>query len=315
MKNAINYYYNLFPEKISNSNNYYYFYIDNEKYELVIYKRKTEEADSLYKFNNNLVNKNITVHKIIKNKDNNVITIINNIPYVLYKVYINEEKKVTLSEISYLSNLKIDYEKELMRSNWSILWSSNIDYFEYQISQNGKKYPIIVDTFSYYVGLAENAISYVNNTVLETKQENADIGVLAHKKIRLNDRIYELYNPLNTIIDHKARDLAEYIKLSFFKNNKNIFNELDIYFKYNYYSIYGIRLLFGRILYPSYYFDLYEDIVTGEKEEKEILQITTKIEEFEDYLYDIYYYLRKFYQIPEVTWLTKKRGTNPHLQL
>jgi len=150
MKNDILYYYNINVDKLHNKDDYYYFYYDKELYELVIYNRDFKEDNAIYKLNRDMINNNIIVHEIILNKDNKVITIINNIPYTLYKVYINKNKKNDLNEIEYLSNLKINYDKILMRSNWDQLWADKIDYFEYQIRENGKKYPIIVDSFSYF---------------------------------------------------------------------------------------------------------------------------------------------------------------------
>ena len=163
-----------------------------------------------------------------------------------------------------------------------------------------------VDSFSYFIGLAENAISYVKNTTIETKKEQTDIGVISHRKIKQCNKINCIYDPLNIVIDHKSRDLAEYIKLSFFNNNKNIFNELDIYFSNNYFSLYGIRILFARILYPSFYFDMYEEIILEKRNESDVLNITNKITEYEEYLKYIFFYLRKFYNIPEIDWLIKK---------
>ena len=39
----------------------------------------------------------------------------------------------------------------------------------------------------------------------------------------------------------------------------------------------------------------------------------TEFNKYCDYLYNIYLYLRKHYDIPTIEWL-KKRGPNPHLQ-
>ena len=155
--------------------------------------------------------------------------------------------------------------------------------------------------------MAENAISYLVNTKLELKPTNSDQKVVAH-----NNLMEPLTDPSNLILDHKARDVAEYIKLSFWSNNKNIFKELDEYFYYNYYSPYGIRVLFSRILYPSFYFNLYDEIIQGKKEEKELNKIINRITDYEIYLYNIYIYLRKYYDIPSIEWL-KKRELNPHL--
>ena len=101
---------------------------------------------------------------------------------------------------------------------------------------------------------------------------------------------------------------AEYIKYSFFNNNQNIFNELNEYFYHNYYSPYGIRVLFSRILYPSFYFNTYDKIISGKVEEQELNKIISKINNYEIYLYNIYLYLKKYYNIPSVEWLKKTRN-------
>lgn len=306
MKNNIMYYYNLHIGNIYQNNDYYYFDIGNERYELVIYTRDIKEQKAIYELNKKMVMSNLLVHEIIPNKDNYIVTIINNIPYILYKIYINKEKEISLSELTYLSNYNFEYDEILKRDNWNILWAKKIDYLEYQINQTGKKYPILVDSFSYFVGLAENAISYVKNTTLETQKEQSDIGVISHRKIKECNKLNCVYDPLNIVIDHKSRNLAEYIKTSFFKNNPNIFNELNIYFSNNYFSIYGIRVLFARILYPSFYFDTYEEIILDKRKESDILYITSNIDKYEEYIKNIYFYLRNFYDIPEIEWLTKR---------
>lgn len=310
MKEIINYYYNLNPQKITKIFNYYYFYLNNELYYFIEYDRKIKDIESIYDYNKKMLNLNILVNEIIPNKDNIPLTYINKSPYILMKVYININKPINLSEINYLSNINIPYQNNLMRSNWSILWQNKIDYLEYHYEQNNKKYPLLKESFNYFIGLSENAISYINNTIKELKPENIDIGVTSHNTIEINDTIYSLYNPLNIIIDHKARDLAEYIKISFFKDNYSIFDELDEYFKHNYFSQYGINLLISRILYPSFYFEQYDKIINNEENESSILRITSRIGEYEKYLQDIFNYFHKYYNIKEINWL--KKSVNRH---
>lgn len=304
MKNNIMYYYNLRIDNITQNNNNYYFTINNDNYCFTIYTRDIKESNEIYKLNKYMLSSNILVHEIIPNKDNYVVTIINNIPYILYKIYINKNKKLTINELTYLSNYTYQVDKILTRNNWNILWSTKIDYFEYQINQMGKKYPILVDTFAYFTGLAENAISYVKYTTLETQMETSDNPVISHRKI--NNNIEPLYNPLNIILDHKSRDIAEYIKLSFLNKNTNIYQELDSYFSSNYYSEYGLRLLYARIIYPSFYFDMYEQIIQGLRKESDLLNIVTLLDDYELYLKEMYYYLKKYHNIPEIDWITKK---------
>ena len=304
MKNNIMYYYNLRIDNITQNNNNYYFTINNDNYCFTIYTRDIKESNEIYKLNKYMLSSNILVHEIIPNKDNYVVTIINNIPYILYKIYINKNKKLTINELTYLSNFTYQVDKILTRNNWNILWSNKIDYFEYQINQMGKKYPILVDTFAYFTGLAENAISYVKYTTLETQIETSDNPVISHRKI--NNTIESLYNPLNIILDHKSRDIAEYIKLSFLNKNTNIYQELDSYFSNNYYSEFGLRLLYARIIYPSFYFDMYEQIIQGLRKESDLLNIVTLLDDYELYLKEMYYYLKKYHNIPEIDWITKK---------
>lgn len=304
MKNNIMYYYNLRIDNITQNNNNYYFTINNDNYCFTIYTRDIKESNEIYKLNKYMLSSNILVHEIIPNKDNYVVTIINNIPYILYKIYINKNKKLTINELTYLSNYTYQVDKILTRNNWNVLWSTKIDYFEYQINQMGKKYPILVDTFAYFTGLAENAISYVKYTTLETQMETSDNPVISHRKI--NNNIEPLYNPLNIILDHKSRDIAEYIKLSFLNKNTNIYQELDSYFSNNYYSEYGLRLLYARIIYPSFYFDMYEQIIQGLRKESDLLNIVTLLDDYELYLKEMYYYLKKYHNIPEIDWITKK---------
>ena len=304
MKNNIMYYYNLRIDNITQNNNNYYFTINNDNYCFTIYTRDIKESNEIYKLNKYMLSSNILVHEIIPNKDNYVVTIINNIPYIIYKIYINKNKKLTINELTYLSNYTYQVDKILTRNNWNILWSNKIDYFEYQINQMGKKYPILVDTFAYFTGLAENAISYVKYTTLETQIETSDNPVISHRKI--NNTVESLYNPLNIILDHTSRDIAEYIKLSFLNKNTNIYQELDSYFSNNYYSEYGLRLLYARIIYPSFYFDMYEQIIQGLRKESDLLNIVTLLDDYELYLKEMYYYLKKYHNIPEIDWITKK---------
>ncbi len=308
MKNTINYYYNLNPNKINQIFHYYYFYVDNELYFFKIFTRRENDIQAIYQFNQELLKRNILVNEIINNRTNTIITYVNQIPYLLTKISININKPIYLSEISYLSNIRISYHEQLMRGNWAKLWTLKIDYFEYFHEQNYQKYPLLSNSFNYFVGLSENAISYLNYTISSFSPERVDVGVLSHDIISLDDTIYALYDPQNIIIDHKARDLGEYIKISFFKDNYSIFDELDEYFKYNYFSIYGIHLLMARILYPSFYFELYDAVINGQENETSILKITSRINEYEHYLFDVWKYFHKYYNIQDIEWLFKNRN-------
>ena len=302
MKNIINYFYNLNITELTNKDNIYSFYDNDELYHFYIYNNNIKNLD-LTKDIDDSLKKDTLIHEIIINKDNSIITYYNNIPYILCKINININKPITLGEINYLSSKVIITNSKITYHSWQDLWSIKMDYLEKVINENGKKYPIIVDSFNYFVGMAENAISYYNN--LSNKEVDNNSLVISHRIININDTVYAIYDPVNIIIDHKARDIAEYIKYSFFSDNTNIFKELNVYFKYNYYTKDDVVMLLARVLYPSFYFNMYEDIMINSKEEKIITNITSKLDKYELYLAKVFKYFNNFYNLPVPEWLNK----------
>ena len=302
MKNIINYFYNLNITKLTNKDNIYSFYDNDELYHFYIYNNNIKNLD-LTKDIDDSLKKDTLIHEIIINKDNSIITYYNNITYILCKINININKPITLGEINYLSSKVIITNSKITYHSWQDLWSIKMDYLEKVINENGKKYPIIVDSFNYFVGMAENAISYYNN--LSNKEVDNNSLVISHRIININDTVYAIYDPVNIIIDHKARDIAEYIKYSFFSDNTNIFKELNVYFKYNYYTKDDVVMLLARVLYPSFYFNMYEDIMINSKEEKIITNITSKLDKYELYLTRVFKYFNNFYNLPVPEWLNK----------
>lgn len=305
MKNTINFFYNLNIESVNNYNNYYYFYHNNYYYVFFRYDLDINKIDEIYKLNSFMSNFTY-IHQIVLNKNNYPLSNIQGINYILYRVVINNfNNKIDLSS---LYKLNIQISNSVLNTNWAVLWEKKVDYLEYQINQMGKKYPLIVESFSYYVGLTENAISYFNDTFNSVNPNDSDVGFISHRK--LDNSLFSLYDPCNIIIDYRVRDIAEYIKLSFFEDNFNIYKELEYYFRNNYFSIFSIRILFARLLYPSYYFNIYDGIITNTIKEDSLLKITSRIHEYEIFLYDIYNLLSQYYRIPQIEWL--KKAVNLH---
>ncbi len=75
----------------------------------------------------------------------------------------------------------------------------------------------------YYIGLTENAISYLKYSNLK----NNHIGI-QHIRVKYNDNLTNFYNPINLIIDYKVRDIAEYFKSLFFDSKIDIKNIINI---------------------------------------------------------------------------------------
>lgn len=298
MNNFLEYFYNIKPLNITNKQKYSTFIYQNNLYKLYI----SEEPLNInipYNICEKLSQSTLT-SEIIKNINNEPITIYNNRQYLLLKLYMNPDKPITLEEISTLN--KTIYTQNLS-INWGTLWSNKIDYLENLINENGKKYPLLVDSFNYFVGLAENAISYYNNITIPSNYKY----YLTHKHLYINDTIESLYNPLNLTFDYQVRDLAEYLKISFFNNNQLIYQELNHYLTTNSLSLTDIKLLISRLLYPSFYFDMYEDILIDNQEEQILSSVISKTNNYEQYLSQIITYLKKYYDIEEIVWLQRKK--------
>ena len=304
MKNTINYYYNVNINNLIKTNDYYYFYINKTRYNFVRYNRPIGDVEALYKLNYDMLQNGCIVNQIILNKDSSPITIINNIPFVLLKINHITQNDNIINDIFYIQNhtYNINFDKILLRDDWIKLWTEKIDYYEYQISQLGKKYPILYNSLSYFIGIGENAISYlINNQSKSTKRL-----VVSHRRIDMSENISEFYNPLNFIIDCRSRDIAEYIKNAFFFGNIR-FGEINLYFDYINFTKEEYINLFSRLLFPTYYFDIYDEIINNNKNENEIIPILEKTNEYEKFLVAIYEYIKnkKQVSIEPVEWLFK----------
>lgn len=299
MNNFIEYFYGIKVQNVIYNDKYYSFIYHGYVYRLYIYENDID-VSFLYDINKKLIN-NTLMSQIILNRDNEIVSSYNGISYILIKVFVNINKSISLEEISFISN---SFSKDKININWGVLWSNKIDYLEDLINENGKKYPLIVDSFNYFVGMCENAIAYFNSIVLDNNYKY----VVSHKKIKFDDMVDSLYNPLNITFDYKVRDVAEYIKNSFFNKNYNIFNEIVAYLNKNYLSFTEVKLLVARLLYPSFYFDMYEDILIDNKEEKIILNIISQLDDYEEYLDRIITFFKNYYNVEEIEWIKKRRN-------
>ena len=64
-------------------------------------------------------------------------------------------------------------------------------------------------------------------------------------------------------------------------------------------------MFYARLLYPTYYFDVFENIIDDEEDEKNLDKIVSKSHEYELFLKDVYIFLSKSYYMPEITWIIK----------
>ena len=288
MKNTLFYYYGLAPQKIVRKNNCYYFYHDNYIYYLYLVNRPLEYINELIMLIKTIINSNFMT--IIFNVNKEAISFINNRQYILLRG--KENTSFNLNDLynpiycpREVLNLKL-----LNHSAWNSLWSSKIDYFEYQKEYIKIKYKTLYQTLDYFIGLGENAISYFNATNTYINKEYTDVLVVSRRRVDLDNLSF--YNPLNIVIDNKARDSAEYLKYLFITDNYT-YDFLDEFLTNLNYSNYQYGLLIARLLFPSHYFDIYEKIINETLKEKEIIKILKRTNEYENYLKYIYNFINK----------------------
>lgn len=284
MKNILEFFYQIVLNDEINQQGYFFY--NNNLFELKEYKRSQEEIKGLVILNNYMLINNIKINRIILNINNEPLSFYNNKYYVLLKidyrnVYNNCYNSYRSPNIKELDSLK--------RNNWSLLWSVKVDYIEYQVSHLIHKYPILYKTVNYYIGLSENAIMAFN--MLNVHEEL----YISHR--RLND----VFDPTELVIDYKVRDISEYIKNTFFYKEDS-YDEIINYIRTLRLEKMDYMLLYIRLLFPSYYFDMYYEILNGRPEE-DILLITSKALLYEKMLKDIYNIFKTYVNIINISWL------------
>ncbi len=308
MKDMINYYYNFNIESVEDWDTIYSFTYNQDKFYFVPLKRSEQELVDLVKISGELKARGLECHDMILNKFGKLITNIYETNYILLKPIGDIYEEYDIKNIINLNNRLIltPNKSNLYRNSWSKLWSDKIDYFEYQIHELGKDKELILDSFSYYIGLGENAISYVNNTNTKYQKTSLDRITLSHRRIKYPNYKLNYLNPLSFIFDLEVRDIAEYIKSAFFEG-ENALSYLKEALKINRFTIYSLELLYARLIYPSYYFDIYENIMSNKEEEEKLIPIIEKADEYVDFLRDAYYEINKYALIEGISWILDKK--------
>lgn len=297
MNNAILFFYNINIQEIKRINNNYYFTYQQNNYVIYKYNRDISEINEIYELNIELLSKGLIGYEIIPNKTNELIFLYENNYYVLMKIPNIKNKKITYEDILSFNFIQNQNKyKTIDKANWNQNWSKKIDYIIYQFSQIKNKHKEIDSSIDYFIGIWENAISYYNDTI-----SNKNKKYVAHIRIENDMDLLEYLNPINFVIDYKERDIGEYLK-TYVINNNYTENMIDTILKYT--NQEGIVLLISRLLFPSYYFDLYENIIEGKTKEEEINVIVKK---HYNVLNLIKYIFKKYwdYNIPYINWIKK----------
>ena len=299
IEELISYYYGFENVNTIKKGCKYVFQYNDNNYVLSPLIRQKNEIIEIYKFFNDKKRSD----KILKNKFNDIITNIYGTDYILTEKYENLGKKIFFDQImeenGKYDDTSSDFLKDIDHSNWDILWSTKVDYIEYQIKHIENKFPMLVKYVGYYIGMAENAISYFKN--IFERYLKYQLKTISH--IRIVDENFN--DPQNIIIDFPSRDVAEYLKYMIFsnlrtqcskKNIKSFFDKITL-------NDIELELVYARMLFPTFFFDSCDMIINTNADEKMILSLVNRADEYEDYIKDIYDVINLQKKIPRITWI------------
>ena len=196
LNNTISYYYHLYPETIIKRKKKYIFEYHQVYYIFEPITRPLNEMEEILRLNEYSSFYNSSIGLIEKNIEGKYITILNNKYYVLISNR-TPNRRIYFSDLLVVKDfIPLNNFMLLKRNDWVNLWSKKNDYFEYQKEYIKTKFPILYYSLDYYIGLSENAISYIGQVEREMKPSERDHLVLAKKRVHYNDNLHEFQSPL-----------------------------------------------------------------------------------------------------------------------
>lgn len=296
MNNIISSFYNIFNIELYKENDIYFFRYHDFLYsfEPVINLSRFLQILSVLKLFN------ISLHGFfwVYNIYGDLLTKVENKYYILFchnrgSINLLYEVKHPLYLFQEGENFFVD--------RWDIIWARKIDYYENEMEKIGKNVPAIYDSFSFFIGLAENAVSYINYNYYSIKSDKSNSVFLSHYRIDENN----FFNPLNLKLDYYSRDVAEYIKFLFYNNHYSDFSFLDFFSKINL-SYDDYVFIYARLLFPSFYFDLLDRFLNTGVGEAEIKKVIDRQREYFLFINTLFYYIPGFSKVPKILWIKKE---------
>lgn len=303
MKKMINYFYNLYPTKIYDINSETFFYDGNDKYYIKVYKNN--KTDNCKKIVELLNEKHIKINEIVKNKNNSYISEYNKKEYVLIKVNDIEDVDINIKDII---NYNIVIENSVNKSlfvNEIDEMKMEIDNYEKLISGYNREYSLVQQICNYYIGLAENAVSYLNDSIKEL--DNKEYS-LSHINIdSMKNKI--LIDITNISYNYRLKDVSSYFRIKLI-NKESIEEEFEyIVSKYEF-NEFDYRFLYSEIVYPKYFFNIINKIFNEKYKENVLNDLINSINENEIKLNNLFLLINNYCKIPSIWWLNDKNETN-----
>lgn len=292
---------------------YYGYNIDEIKNASFTYQDYTFLLAATSEDENSMNNLNNLINSLANNFDNDIVYIVKN-KYNKYISTTKEDNNICLltyknNKININSLIKMHYlyanffNYSIDLKEIIILWDQRLEYIQNQCLVNlnfdNEAHLILYEYTMYAVGLAINALQYLADIQIDFQRKNYN-STLTHRRIKKMDK-FEIFNPFNFIIDHSSRDLAE-----LYKNDLIDFNNLIKICQQYYYTVDEYEYLLARLFYPTFIFDIVEDIATDNTSydhTNDIYYAIAKQNKQLDKIKEFYQAINKYINIRPIEWL------------
>ncbi len=303
MKKMINYYYKLYPLKIYTREDEIYFFDDQYKYYIKKYNNK-KSINSYINIQNQYIKNNIPINEILINKNNEYVTEYEKKSYIIIKVKGIENIEIDINDI-------IKYNTEISKEIYTSIeideldsMKKEIDKSEEQMTGYNKEYLLVQNVFNYYIGLAENAVSYLSDSIKESNIHDKSISHIYIDNELINKCLIDI---TNISYNYKLKDVAEYLRII-------LINDLEwkktLYKFLNRYKLkeFDYRFLYAEIIYPRYFFEIFNKIINKNKSNKELENMIKEIDNVEKRINELFIIINKYCKIPPIFWINEKNN-------
>lgn len=283
--------YGYYPKEFDNNE----FMIDNWKFKLIEVDYNDDYIEKVYEYIN--VIRNNFYGKgpfIINTRFNKKISVYDNKKYVLISV---NEENMSLKDLNKFHCVFVEEDKRLDLKKVLKMWEQRISQVESEainsLRVDSVYYKNNVEITMFSLGLAQNALQYLSDVVLDYGENLNDLTIV-HKRLKNLDS-FDFFNPFNFIVDHPIKDLVE-----LYRNDFLSFVDLLEILKYYKLDSKIASVFMARILYPVNVLDMLEE----NNNKKDVsFNIHLNIEKELQKLKKIYLYLKKEYNIRPMNWL------------
>lgn len=215
-----------------------------------------------------------------------------------YLLYMYQEETYSLEEVLVLSLKAMEKQSTtivVIKESWgNIIDDARASVASHASRINHNEYYVILSY--YYQGMAENAISILNEILKVDPKASLPVGM---QHVHCKNEYRYICNPHNLLISTRIRDLALY-----YKNHHITIETVRYYLMSGQFSTIEIMYLYARVVFPSEFFTLILNNVHNEVVLKErLITIYNNIEIEKQTIIDLYYCIIQYVYIPKIQWI------------